>query len=238
MYIYIYIYIRIYTVYQCSGANMHCILVQWGEPERALGSTAQSGVQTAVSATSAHRGHQNSHDTVILLLWSIITTSQFISTQYCNYHWIVHGANYYYAITSLICQVQCKYTCQVDIVCTCTWLASQLCTLQSPARHYADVNDLCKLCTNVRNVRIYRQDQQHYIVLIPHQARNHICTTTKIDSTMVYTKLKSVVSHPVSPTAQIFMAHVIRLDELLCMLINLQLLIARPAAPLEEMISS
>ena len=54
------------------------------EPERVQGSTVKSGVQTAVSETSAHMGMKYkigfffslySHDTVILLLWSIITTS-------------------------------------------------------------------------------------------------------------------------------------------------------------------
>ena len=38
------------------------------------------------------------HDTVILLLW--VNNNYIIVHQhmYCNYHWIVHGANYYYAI--------------------------------------------------------------------------------------------------------------------------------------------
>ena len=36
-----------------QGINGASLKDQWGEPERALGSTAKSGVQTAVSATLA-----------------------------------------------------------------------------------------------------------------------------------------------------------------------------------------
>ena len=48
----------------------------------------------------------------------------------------------------------------------------------------------------------------HYLNTSPDTQLSYTCTTTKIESTTVYTKITSVVSTPpVSPTTQIFMAH-------------------------------